>query len=127
MITIYRLHCPFNNKSYIGQTSKKLRERTGRGSGYHRNVVLYNDIVFFGWDNFIVSILTTCETQEAADIYEDYYINFYDSINHGYNIIMGGKDAFIKLYKREKQPNKEKKVDLYCKISKSGRFYWRVY
>jgi group I intron endonuclease len=83
---IYVLRNHVNNKVYVGQTWRALKERfrTYRKSQPH----LFNAIEKYGKDNFYYEVLTIALTQEVADYWEGYFITKYDSTNNdkGYNI-----------------------------------------
>jgi group I intron endonuclease len=44
----------------------------------------------YGKNNFQIELITICHTQEVADYLEHYFINKYDSVKNGYNILYGG-------------------------------------
>lgn len=97
---IYKYTSP-NDKSYIGQTTRTLEQRArSYGSGYQRCKVFYDAILKYGWDNFTCEILTTIETNDLIDLYqqlnalESYYIDKYQTqVPNGYNIRSGGQQG----------------------------------
>ena len=89
MYYIYRHTNKHNGKLYIGQTRQTPEKRWGNGLKY--NSMLRNDALKYGWkDGFSHDIIMECETKELADMYEIYYIAFYQSDKLGYNILPGG-------------------------------------
>lgn len=91
MWIIYRHVNKINNKSYIGQTCQKVEKRWHNGYGYSDSPKFWKAICKYGWDNFTHEILEdNIETVEKADERESYWINYYNSIENGYNINQGG-------------------------------------
>ena len=90
MITIYKYTNKINNKVYIGQTSQTLARRAKKdGEGYKHCLHFYSAIQKYGWENFSCEILEQVSELEADDK-EKYYIQYYNSIDNGYNIDCGG-------------------------------------
>lgn len=89
---IYKLINSDNHKVYIGQTWRSLKERGDSGCGYKRCLYLGNAIKKYGWEKFSYQLLTVAHTQEAADYWEQYFIEKYNSIDpkFGYNLRNGG-------------------------------------
>lgn len=89
---IYHIFCTVNGKCYIGQTWRTLEQRwkehkKGRGRSPH----LKNAITKYGIERFVITTLTSgLLTQEQADQAEIYWIQYFDSINNGYNVKEGG-------------------------------------
>ena len=86
---IYKITNTQNNKVYIGQTIRTLEQRFNR----HKNDALHNilDTHFaraireYGPDSFIAEVIDTAESQEELNKKEQYWIQYYDSVNQGYN------------------------------------------
>ena len=83
-----------NGKYYIGQ-SKNIKKRFSdhRSEGYrkfHSGKRLYKPFEKYGLENFTFEIIESCDTNKL-DEREIYWINYYDSYNHGYNDTKGGK------------------------------------
>lgn len=94
MYIVYKYVAP-NGKVYIGQTKNSLAQRAGKnGSKYKENILFYRAILKYGWDFFEKNreILKQNLTQEEANYWEQYYIDKYDSIYQGYNILSGGQN-----------------------------------
>lgn len=99
MYIIYLIENIRNRKKYIGQTTdfkNRIAHHFNQAlnkKGKEYNCPLYKDIRKYGKNIFKVSVLCQCETQEIADILEDYFIRYYDSIidnKKGYNQNYGG-------------------------------------
>ena len=100
---IYLHRNKINGKSYVGQTvhQDNLEKRTYTdGSGYKGKNKNGNDSKFwraiqkYGWDNFEHIILEKdIPTLKLANEKEQYWINYYDSYNNGYNSTLGGDGA----------------------------------
>ena len=94
---IYQIFNTKNGKSYIGQ-SKDISHRKNchiydLKNNRHKNKALQND---YNEDpkSIIFRILCKCE-EEYLDDLERYFIKKYDSIENGYNILIGGKSGFF--------------------------------
>ena len=86
---IYKITNVQNNKVYIGQTIRPIEQRFKR----HINDALNNilDTHFarairkYGKENFIIEQIDTAQTQEELNQKEQYWIQYYNSVNEGYN------------------------------------------
>ena len=88
---IYIISNTINSKVYIGQTWIGVEKRFIN----HRNdkrfcIKLVRAFAKLGKDKFSVKNLAYCETQAKADATEIWFIKYFDSIKHGYNIRGGG-------------------------------------
>jgi len=83
-------HTTPSGKSYIGITSKCLRERIH--SGYTKNRYITRAINKYGWDNITTEILAENVTPMEASLLETYYIESLETKDRskGYNIEDGG-------------------------------------
>ena len=84
-----------NNKKYIGQTCRSLKERSGKeGNGYIGCHAFWNAIQKCGWHNFIPTIIKDNLSKDEANQLEIELIKQYKTIdkNYGYNILNGGSD-----------------------------------
>lgn len=85
---IYKYTNIVNGKIYIGRTCQTLEKRAGsKGQNYKSCFKFYNAIQKYGWDSFTVEILEDNLSDEEASVKELEYIELYDSVNNGYNII----------------------------------------
>lgn len=76
-----------NNKVYIGKTCQNIEKIWSlKGKNYQNNIKFYNDIKFFGWDNFEHVILQQNLTHSEAKTVRNSFINRYNSILEGYNV-----------------------------------------
>lgn len=89
---IYRHLNKINGKSYIGQTCQKPSERWRKGNGYVSSTKFWNAIKKYGWDNFDHIILETNLSGEEANNREKYWIEYFNSVENGYNLSYGGND-----------------------------------
>src|ERR1035437_1707169 len=89
---IYLLKNNINNKVYVGQTWRTLKDRWQNGTGYKRCTHIDSAIKKYGAEAFYYEILDFAFTQPQADILEIYYVSYYDSANRklGYNLRFGG-------------------------------------
>lgn len=91
---IYKITNDINDKVYIGQTIKSLDERIRNHRSSMMSGVdthLYNAMRKYGWEHFKFEILVETDNQSTLNELEAYYINKFDSIRHGYNMIPGGR------------------------------------
>lgn len=85
---VYKITCLVNGKVYVGQTSETMERRFKRHMGYQKyehDTKFYRAILKYGTDNFVIEQIDAAETQEELDDKEMYWINYYDSVNNGYN------------------------------------------
>ena len=86
---VYKITNNKNNKVYIGQTIRPVRDRFNR----HMNDAMHNvlDTHFarairkYGPESFSVEIIDTAENQDELNLKEQYWIRYYDAVNSGYN------------------------------------------
>lgn len=90
MAYIYKISNLINGKVYIGQTSLTPELRFNKHKKCYKSnscPKLYNAMRKYGKENFIVE--TICETN-TPDEDEKYWIQYYKSVENGYNITYGG-------------------------------------
>ena len=113
--TIYMHKNKINNKIYVGQTCQTLQERWGsKGSGYKTCTKFKNAINKYGWDNFEHIIIEEVYSPEEADEREKYWINYYNSVENGYNLSYGG--GSLHSFSNEHKTNLQRAI-----INKIGR------
>ena len=86
---IYKITNIQNNKVYIGQTIRPVQDRFNR----HINDALHNiiDTHFarairkYGKENFSLEIIDTAQSQDELNKKERYWIQYYNSVEEGYN------------------------------------------
>lgn len=79
--------------SYIGTTGAKYQSwRAGRNGNKYMECSKFGPaIIEYGWPNFKYEVLEDGLTKEEAFEREKYWIQYYDSVNQGYNTSLGGK------------------------------------
>lgn len=143
---IYKITNKTNKKSYIGLSMNiEMRWEShikyafkNCNDSYHKNK-FYNAIRKYGKDNFTFEILEECKKEELMDR-EKFWIKYYDTLNNGYNLTVGGdisgydvqeeNHPNVKLSKedvidiRKRYNNHERRMEVYeiykNKISLSG-------
>ncbi len=108
---VYMHNNKINNKKYIGQTCNIEKRWEYNGCHYKNSFKFYSALIKYGWNNFDHVILKENLFLEEANFWESYYINYYNSIENGYNIKTGGSCG---------SPSKEQKE----KIKKSNKQTW---
>ena len=91
---IYLITNDYNDKKYVGQTVKPIKERWFQ----HINAAANRDdkskfhsaIRLLGSDHFKVELIEEVYSQEQADVREMYWVSYYDSFVNGYNSTPGG-------------------------------------
>ena len=89
--TVYKLTSP-TGKIYIGFTGRRPERRWNSGYGYQYSVILYGDIVKFGWAAFSKEIVCEKLTKEGAENIEKQLVDLLDTRNpfKDYNVFTGG-------------------------------------
>ena len=86
---IYKITNIQNNKIYIGQTIRPIEQRFHRHINDALNNILNTHfaraIRKYGKDNFVVEIIDTAQTQDELNQKERYWIQYYNSVQEGYN------------------------------------------
>lgn len=92
MGVIYKIINNINNKIYIGQTSRPLKERwlEHLTTNKRRDLPLYKAFDKYGKENFQIEIVEECENS-SLDEREIYWIDYYNSYKNGYNASLGGE------------------------------------
>lgn len=89
MSGIYKIYCITEDKYYIGQSIDVLNrlEQHKREliKGEHINSKLQNAFNSYGENNFVFEKIKNVEEQ-FLNVMEGYFIDFYDSVNNGYNM-----------------------------------------
>lgn len=113
---IYKITNITNNKIYIGQTIRPVKDRFHR----HINDAINNilDTHFarairkYSPENFQYEIIDTATTQEELNQKEQYWIHYYNSIKNGYNetdaISKCGGNTYKSKTEKEMEAIKEK-------------------
>ena len=86
---IYKITNIQNNKVYIGQTIRPIEQRFHRNLNDALNNILDTHfaraIREYGPDAFIAEIIDSADTQEELNKKEQYWIQYYNSVEDGYN------------------------------------------
>lgn len=89
-IGIYKITNLVNNKCYIGSTSdlnrRSIHHRSYLKKGINHSVKLQNAFNKYGEENFKIEVVKLIDDISLVREFEEFYINFFDSINNGYNI-----------------------------------------
>lgn len=93
MAYIYKITNDINQKIYIGQTVKSLKERFRthiKDSFYYPDRPLYRAFKKYGIEHFSIEMLEECNLSEV-DEREIYWIELFGSFKYGYNATKGGE------------------------------------
>ena len=86
---IYKITNIQNQKVYIGQTIRPIKDRFHRHVNDAMNNILDTHfaraIRKYGKDNFIIEEIDSANNQEELNQKEQYWIRYYNSIENGYN------------------------------------------
>ena len=99
---IYIVRNTVNDKVYIGQTVSPLSKRWAAhlyAARTYGTTKLYINMRSLGIDNFFVEKLVDEDSWEELNRLEIEYIQLFDSINNGYNTMLGGTSLKNMLYK----------------------------
>lgn len=92
--SIYSAYCVVTKQHYIGFDSKwpKRQQDHKRESQKNNNIKFYNAIKKYGWHNFVWEVIyQSTDGEHCLNVMEEFFINEYDSIKNGYNIVPGGR------------------------------------
>ena len=81
-----------NGKRYIG-ISCQISKRWRSGKGYELQDKMAKAIEKYGWDNIAHNIIADGLTEEQAIQLEEYLIAQLKTIDHGYNVSVGGRNV----------------------------------
>lgn len=88
---IYKVTNNINGKIYIGQTKRTLEKRWSEHCNKYSDCAsLHNAILEYGKENFSVVQIDCAIDKEELNAKEKYWIQYYDSVNKGYNLTYGG-------------------------------------
>ena len=88
---IYHLFNTVNGNAYVGQTWDTLDERWKQHCRRDGEMVVQRAIRKHGFDAFVRTVLTSCETQAELDAAEDAFILEFKTLHpDGYNLRRGG-------------------------------------
>jgi len=88
---IYLIINKINGKTYVGMTSRTVKQRVEGGHfTKNANILLQRALDKYGKDNFEYGTLEVCGCEEDAVEAEKFWIATFNSISNGYNIDEGG-------------------------------------
>ena len=93
-----------NKMSYIGQTTRNLKERKSAHLKRAKlsNLKFYNAIKKYGEKKFSWTILKLCKTRKELNYWEEFYINQHNSMTpNGYNLTKGGNGSLGLKHRKE--------------------------
>ena len=113
---IYKITNIQNNKVYIGQTIRPIKDRFHRHINDAMNNILDTHfaraIRKYGKNNFIIEKIDTAENQNELNNKEQYWIQYYNSVKEGYNetdaINKSGGNTYQSKTEKEMEVIKEK-------------------
>lgn len=102
---IYKITNDINDKVYVGQTVRTLKKRFNGHCCYSKsdkteNMYIKRAIHKYGKEHFFISLIEECPI-EMLDEREQYWIQYYDSYNTGYNLTLGGNSNYFSLHRLE--------------------------
>lgn len=124
---VYKATNKINGKCYIGQTRHSLEHRktihlrcAKKGVETH----FYQAIRKYGEENFEWEIICGANDKKRLNELETFYIQKYDSIKHGYNMVDGGDNNVMDIESvKTKHDNVMRSIEVRNKISKSMKQY----
>ena len=90
---IYCIHNLSTNKKYIGQTVEKLQRRVVRHFRTINETKISRAIQKYSKYDFVYGVVEEVNDRNFLDEREKFWIQYYDSVNNGFNIKEGGKCA----------------------------------
>lgn len=87
---IYLVENQVNHKKYVGLTTRNLEIRWKEHTR-HSSQAIDKAIQKYGKDNFTIKKIDECPDEEL-DEKEKYWIQYFNSVEEGYNISFGGRD-----------------------------------
>jgi group I intron endonuclease len=91
MYRIYKITNIVTGEAYIGLTTRSLEQRWKDHKSSSSNCrKLCEAIVKYGENNFLIEEIEICETLEVLGKREIYWIDYFNSIENGYNLRRGG-------------------------------------
>ncbi len=110
---IYKIYNIVNDKIYIGSSCNNFYHRLGGHFYYSKKnkSKFYKAIKTLGTDKFRISLLTCCYVQDISELKkrEDYFIEYYNSIENGYNERVAKMNSKHRMEQKIKQDDKRKR------------------
>lgn len=122
-IGIYRFKNLITLQSYIGQSiNLEERYKHHQRAWLNGTTDFYKAVQQYGWNNFSYEVLEIC-SKEQLNEKERYWVAYYDSYYHGYNMNQGGSNKnsvdYTKVYELWKQGKTTKEISLKMNIGRS--------
>ena len=102
---IYKISNKKNGKSYIGQSTGKVAIRWRNHCG-KKTSAINKAIKKYGISEFDFSVIQTCKNIDELNEYEQYYVDYFNTISpNGYNLHTGGDNHIASEESRIKMSN----------------------
>lgn len=94
-----------DGRVYIGQTCLSIEKRAGsNGNKYKGCTKFWNAIQKYGWNNFEHIVLASDLTLDQANELEKQYIEKFNSIENGFNLVEGGRNhSWTEEYRQQRR------------------------
>ena len=116
---IYKFTHIDTNRSYIGQTiqdpNQRRLEHISDSRHAQKGYRFHNALRKYGIDAFTFEVIATATTLEELNLLEEKYVEYYDSINNGFNIRQPGgnkvhaKESKIRMSQSQKAAHARRK------------------
>lgn len=91
-IGIYKFQNLITQEVYIGQSiNLEARYQRHKRDWVNGTTNFYKAIQKYGWNNFSYEVIENCLETELNEK-EQFWVNYYDSYNNGYNMTLGGSN-----------------------------------
>ena len=100
---IYMISNDINDQKYVGKTKNvddrwKQHKNNSISSTWLFHLPLYSDMRKYGIDKFHIKTLEEVENDCEAERREQYWIQYYDTFQNGYNSTLGGNGSYLYNY-----------------------------
>ena len=102
---VYMHKLKIDGRVYIGQTCLSIEKRAGsNGNKYKGCTKFWNAIQKYGWNNFEHIVLASDLTLDQANELEKQYIEKFNSIENGFNLVEGGRNhSWTEEYRQQRR------------------------
>lgn len=105
MIGVYKITNKINGKMYIGASARLMKRKTehfkpSRIKTYKDRLPIYRAMDKYGRESFVFEIIEKT-TAEQLDEREEYYINKYNTVEEGYNVVSTSHNMHDREYTKE--------------------------
>lgn len=109
--SIYKITNTVNDKVYIGKTSKTAEQRFRCHVWSHtrsewKHLKIYRAMTKYGIENFSVETIYQTKDKQHHNEIEQHFIDFFNSIDCGYNTARGGQGGDIRSKEQKEQLSK---------------------